>query len=210
MGKRYEHEAPGFIKCLFLLWTDRLIGTKTPLEWIVDKQSGQRFPIDESESALLQTLGDHLQVFAAIPRQERGQLIDQTFDALAEIFADRRDGNAHRFEELLQWETKDWANWCNEELAALSHRPTNGIPNSPASWFTSTNWRSWRWRGLIWRILCGRWSNPCCPKIQITVTSNYGDNLLGCGLNYTTVWYNYGDSLLNAITELRWQFTKCT
>jgi len=119
MGMRYEYEAPGFFQCLFLALTDRMLGKKTPIAWIREKQSGARFSLDDQEQEILTNLADHLSHFDGLQHGARVKLTDQTFDSVVDAFSARRQGDTEYFDSILKWSVADWENWCQFELQKI-------------------------------------------------------------------------------------------
>lgn len=116
MGIRYEYEAPGFFKHIGIQLVDRITGSETAVEWILDKQAGRRFALDEREIQLIRTLGEQFDFYAALPVKVRKEFIDRTFDTTADAIASRRAGDDGLFEDMHRWNKDDWRLWCNRHL----------------------------------------------------------------------------------------------
>ena len=120
MGNRYEYETPGVFKNLFIALSDRLNGTKSPLEWIVEKKTGLRFALDETEREILSVLSTTLLSYHALPKPKFVTLTDHSFDTVAKALADRRTGDAVAYDTLIQWGQPEWAKWCDDTLSGNS------------------------------------------------------------------------------------------
>lgn len=116
MGIRYEYQSPGLLRSLFLTLSDRLLSQKTPLVWILDKQSGSRFSLDDQEQEILTDLADSLSHFDGLTYEARVKLTDRTFDAVVDAFSAKRRGETARFDALSQWRPVEWAGWLQSEL----------------------------------------------------------------------------------------------
>ncbi len=119
MGHRFEFETPGFWKHILILIMDVLDKKTTPVEYIHDKQTGQRFILSEEESALLLFFGSRLDKYVALKKDVRTELVNRTFDAVSFAFLSSRTGDDATYHEMLAWQESDWDKWIASVLEGI-------------------------------------------------------------------------------------------
>ncbi len=98
---------------------DYLNQTNSPIQFIHDKESGQRFPLTKEESDLLTFFGDRLGRYVALEKKTRTELTDRSFDKVSMIFLDVRNGNKESYEEMINWSTHEWDEWIASNLSEI-------------------------------------------------------------------------------------------
>lgn len=119
--KRYEYYAPGPWKSMGIALMDLITGDTTPKEWVINRQTGERFALDDAESSVLQALGDSLSYVGALPKEQSRLIIDRSFDAFVEACVAKRAGDIEQFRKFSSWSTKEWREWLQALAYELAH-----------------------------------------------------------------------------------------